>query len=118
MAKVKINLDNPLTLQTLPGLDHSAVEVILRFRAEHGPIQNPAQLASILGGRPLNPGLLERRQPTPHRRKLQAPDAQGALTVNGGASRRPAPASSGPWRVPGLARIGPGRADQGPCRAS
>jgi DNA uptake protein ComE-like DNA-binding protein len=76
MAKVRINLDNPVTLQTLPGLDHSAVEAILRFRAEHGPIQNPAQLASILGGRPLNPGLLERLDFSPA--DPTSPEAPGA----------------------------------------
>jgi len=76
MEKIKINLDNPLALQALPGLDRTQVEAILRFRAEHGPIQDPAQLASIVGSRPLSPGLLERVDFTPA--DATSPEAPGA----------------------------------------
>jgi DNA uptake protein ComE-like DNA-binding protein len=76
MDKVKINLDNPLALQTLPGLDRAQVEAILRFRAEHGPIQDPAQLGRILGSRLLSPSLLERVDFAPA--EATAPEAPGA----------------------------------------
>jgi DNA uptake protein ComE-like DNA-binding protein len=76
MDKVKINLDNPMALQALPGLNRDEVEAILRFRAEHGPIQDPAQLARIVGGRPLSPSLLERVDFTPA--DATSPEAPGA----------------------------------------
>jgi len=57
MDKVKINVCNPQALRTLPGLEGKQVEAILRFRAEHGPIEGPSQLASILGTPGLNPRL-------------------------------------------------------------
>lgn len=76
MHQVRINLDDPLTLQTLPGLDSSQVEAILKFRAAHGPIQDAAQLASIVGGRPLSPHLLERIDFSPA--EATSPEAPGA----------------------------------------
>ena len=49
-TKVRVNLANPLELQELPGVGPRQVEAILKFRAEHGPIQDERQLAAILGG--------------------------------------------------------------------
>jgi DNA uptake protein ComE-like DNA-binding protein len=76
MRQIRINLDDPMTLQTLPGLDSRQIEAILRFRAAHGPIQDPAQLASIVGGRPLSPHLLERIDFSPA--DATSPEAPGA----------------------------------------
>jgi len=48
-SKVRINLANRQELLELPGLDLQRVDVIVRFRAEHGPIKDAHHLASILG---------------------------------------------------------------------
>jgi DNA uptake protein ComE-like DNA-binding protein len=47
--KVRINLANALELQELPGVGPAEAEVIVQFRAQHGPIAGPPQLATILG---------------------------------------------------------------------
>ena len=47
--KVRVNLANALELRQLPGLSPEQVEAIVKFRAEHGPIRDMAQLASIIG---------------------------------------------------------------------
>ena len=49
--KVRINLANAQELLELPGLGPSQAAAIIRFRAEHGPITDAAQLATILSGR-------------------------------------------------------------------
>ena len=49
--KVRINLANPMELQELAGIGSAEAEMILRFRAEHGPITDLPQLATILGTR-------------------------------------------------------------------
>jgi hypothetical protein len=49
MTKVRVNLANPLELLELPGVGPEEADSILRFRAQHGPIRDAAQLASILG---------------------------------------------------------------------
>src|SRR5262245_45433545 len=48
-SKIRINLANRLELLELPGLDEERVDVIVRFRAEHGPIKDAQHLASVLG---------------------------------------------------------------------
>jgi DNA uptake protein ComE-like DNA-binding protein len=47
--KVRINLANPMELRELPGIGPAEAELIIRFRAEHGPITGPPQLTTILG---------------------------------------------------------------------
>jgi DNA uptake protein ComE-like DNA-binding protein len=49
MTKVRVNLANPLELLELPGMSPEQVETLVRFRTEHGPIHDAAQLAGILG---------------------------------------------------------------------
>ena len=47
-TKVRINLANLLELLELPGLGPQQAEAIVRFRAEHGPIKDAQQLATVL----------------------------------------------------------------------
>jgi hypothetical protein len=49
-TKVRVNLANALELLELPGLGPAEVRAIVRYRAEHGPIQDERQLAQILPG--------------------------------------------------------------------
>ena len=51
--KVRINLVNPAELLELPGIGPEQAGAILRFRAEHGPIKDPDDLAKILGAWPI-----------------------------------------------------------------
>ncbi len=50
--RVRVNLVNPQELLEIPGLSEAEVDTIIRFRREHGPIENEQQLGTILGGRP------------------------------------------------------------------
>jgi hypothetical protein len=59
MERVKINLCHPMSLKTLLALAPQQVDAILRFRAEHGPIQDAVQLGRILGIEPLPAALLD-----------------------------------------------------------
>ena len=76
MAKVRVNLANALELQELPGVGARQAEAIVKFRAEHGPIRDEHQLASILGGLPLPESLSERADFSPA--DSTAPEAPGA----------------------------------------
>jgi competence ComEA-like helix-hairpin-helix protein len=76
MAKVRVNLANLLELQELPGVGARQAETIVKFRAEHGPIRDENQLASILGGPPLPKSLSERADFSPS--DSTAPEAPGA----------------------------------------
>lgn len=49
MSKVRVNLANPQELLEIPGLDPQQANAIIRFRAEHGPILDVAQLGRVLG---------------------------------------------------------------------
>lgn len=64
-TKVRINLANQFELQELPGIGPEDAEAIVKVRAEHGPIRDKYQLATILGGRPLPEPLMERVDFTP-----------------------------------------------------
>ncbi|HKZ06925.1 MAG TPA: helix-hairpin-helix domain-containing protein [Methylomirabilota bacterium] len=75
MTKVRINLANAEELREL-GLGPSQVASIVRYRSEHGPIKDGAQLATILGGHPLASGLEERADFAPA--DSTAPEAPGA----------------------------------------
>jgi competence ComEA-like helix-hairpin-helix protein len=76
MAKVRVNLANALELQELPGVGARQAEAIVKFRAEHGPIRDERQLASILGGLSLPETLSERADFSPS--DSTAPEAPGA----------------------------------------
>ena len=75
-TKVRVNLANPLELQELPGVGVREAEAILKFRAEHGPIRDERQLASILGGRPAVESFSGRVDFSPS--DSTAPEAPGA----------------------------------------
>jgi DNA uptake protein ComE-like DNA-binding protein len=59
MAKIQINLVNPQELLTIPGIDQAKADLILRHRADHGPIGDAAELAIVVGPG-LAPAALER----------------------------------------------------------
>jgi Helix-hairpin-helix motif len=75
-SKVRVNLANAQELLELPGLGRAQVEAIVRFRAEHGPIKDSDQLATILKGFPLPAALRERADFSPS--DATAPEAPGA----------------------------------------
>jgi len=75
-TKVRINLANSLELLELPGLGPQQAETIVRFRAEHGPIKDAQQLATILGAGRVGDALLERADFSPA--DATAPEAPGA----------------------------------------
>jgi competence protein ComEA len=74
--KVRINLANAQELQELPGLGPLQAAAIIRFRAEHGPIADAAQLATILNATPLTETLREQADFSPA--EATAPEAPGA----------------------------------------
>jgi len=47
--RVRVNLANPAELLELPGIRPEQPRAILKFRAEHGHIQDADQFANILG---------------------------------------------------------------------
>jgi hypothetical protein len=73
---VRINLDNPSELRDRLGLSDSEVETIVRFRTEHGPIEDERQLESLLGGRSMPASILGRLDFSPS--EPTAPEAPGA----------------------------------------
>jgi len=75
-TRVRVNLANAQELLELPGLSPAEVEVIVRFRAEHGPIGDADQLVRILSGHPIHDMLQERADFSPS--DSTAPEAPGA----------------------------------------
>ena len=75
-TKVRINLANPQELLELPGVGPREAETIIRFRAEHGPISDARQLATILSAGPVSEALKELVDFTPA--DTTAPEAPGA----------------------------------------
>jgi Helix-hairpin-helix motif len=75
-TRVRVNLANAQELLELPGVSPADVEVIVRFRAEHGPIGDADQLARILSSHPLHDMLKERADFSPS--DSTAPEAPGA----------------------------------------
>ena len=51
MSKIRVNLANPAELCEISGITSAEAEAIVRFRADHGPIENADQLAEVIGGR-------------------------------------------------------------------
>lgn len=49
-TSVRVNLANPIELQECPGIGPDEAAAIVKFRQEHGPIQDLSQFAGILGG--------------------------------------------------------------------
>ena len=76
LQKVRVNLANPAELLELPGVGPEQARAILRFRAEHGPIKDPAQLATILGPWPIAAAIWEHVEFDPA--DSTAPEAPGA----------------------------------------
>jgi competence protein ComEA len=75
-TKVRVNLANPLELLELPGVGPEEADAILRFRAQHGPIRDAAQLAGILGSRAVPEAFSEQADFSPS--EATAPEAPGA----------------------------------------
>jgi len=75
-SKVRINLANEQELLELPGLGPAQAAAIVRFRSEHGPIEDAGQLATILKGHPISEALRERVDFAPS--DSTAPEAPGA----------------------------------------
>jgi Helix-hairpin-helix motif len=74
--KVRINLANPLELLELPGIGPEQARAIVEFRAEHGPIGDARQLATILSAWPVAEAIWERVEFDPA--ESTAPEAPGA----------------------------------------
>jgi DNA uptake protein ComE-like DNA-binding protein len=74
--KVRVNLANSQELLELPGLGPAQVDTIVRFRAEHGPIKDADQLATILHGFRVTEALRARADFSPA--DSTAPEAPGA----------------------------------------
>ena len=75
-TKVRVNLANARELLELTGISETEAGMIVRFRAEHGPIADGQQLSAVLGGRPMTPAILERADFAPS--DTTAPEAPGA----------------------------------------
>ena len=74
--KVRVNLANPQELLALPGIGPEQARAILEFRAEHGPIQDARQLATILRAWPVAETIWENVEFDPA--ESTAPEAPGA----------------------------------------
>jgi len=74
--RVRVNLANPAELLELPGIGPEQARAILNFRAEHGPIQDANQLATILGTWPATEAMWEQVEFAPS--ESTAPEAPGA----------------------------------------
>jgi competence protein ComEA len=75
-SKIRINLANAKDLLELPGVGEREAAAIAEFRAAHGPIQDVAQLASILGVERVDDSLTARVDFAPS--DPTAPEAPGA----------------------------------------
>jgi len=74
--RVRVNLANPAELLELPGVGPEQAHAILKFRAEHGPIVDAGQLATILKMWPVAEAIWERVEFDPA--ESTAPEAPGA----------------------------------------
>ncbi len=75
-VKVRINLANRLELMELSGISPERAMAIVKFRAEHGPIQDAAELARVLHGWRVSDADLERLDFDPA--DSTAPESPGA----------------------------------------
>lgn len=76
MPQIRLNTANEQELLEVPGLRPEDAEAIVRFRDEHGPIGDAAQLSRVLGGRELDAVTRERIDFAPA--ESTAPEAPGA----------------------------------------
>jgi DNA uptake protein ComE-like DNA-binding protein len=60
VEKTRINLANPQELLEIPGVHQAESDTIVRHRVVHGPIEDAAELRTILGRETVTPALLER----------------------------------------------------------
>lgn len=74
--KVRINLANEQELMELPGIGRTQAAAIVRHRSQHGPIEGPEALATVLGGGPLADSTRSRADFSPA--SPTAPEAPGA----------------------------------------
>ena len=75
-SRMRINLVSPAELLELPGVGPEQARAIIKFRVEHGPIQDESQLATILRAWPVAEALWERVAFDPS--ESTAPEAPGA----------------------------------------
>jgi hypothetical protein len=75
-SRVRVNLANPGELLELPGIGPEQAQAILKFRAEHGPIQDARQLATVLRPWPVPEAIWEHVEFDPA--ENTAPEAPGA----------------------------------------
>lgn len=76
MRKVRVNLANSQELLEIPGIGRDQAERIVKFRAEHGPIQNAGELQRALGSDGVPQTVLEHVSFDPA--EATAPEAPGA----------------------------------------
>ncbi len=74
--RVRVNLGNYVELMKLPGIGREQANAIIRWRAEHGPIADEAQLRRVLAGWPIPDGLEDLIDFSPA--EPTAPEAPGA----------------------------------------
>jgi competence ComEA-like helix-hairpin-helix protein len=74
--KVRINTANPQELLEIPGLRPDEADAIVRFRVEHGPIEDAEQLSRVLGGKELSAAAQQQIDFEPANQT--APEAPGA----------------------------------------
>jgi len=74
--KIRVNTANERELLEVPGLRPEDAAMIVRFRDEHGPIADAAQLSRVLGGRALDEATRQRVDFDPANQT--APEAPGA----------------------------------------
>ena len=74
--KVRVNTANPQELLEIPGIRPDEADAIVRFRVEHGPIEDAEQLTRVLGGRALSAAAQQRIDFEPA--NSTAPEAPGA----------------------------------------
>jgi len=75
-TKVRLNQANRMELLELPGVGPEQAAAIVKFRAEHGPITNAAQLAKVLSDWPVTAALWQHVDFDPA--ESTAPEAPGA----------------------------------------
>jgi DNA uptake protein ComE-like DNA-binding protein len=76
MAKIRVNLANHDELLEIPGLADADADAIVRFRSQHGPIRDAAELASVVGAGKVSASVVERIEFDPA--DSTAPEAPGA----------------------------------------
>jgi competence ComEA-like helix-hairpin-helix protein len=74
--KIRVNTANSQELLEVPGLRPDEADAIVRFRVEHGPIEDAEQLSRVLGGKELSAAARQRIDFEPANQT--APEAPGA----------------------------------------